>query len=43
MLKSLITTSLLIAGAVAHKAPKTEQEIEVQRALQAAAYHVRHI
>lgn len=33
----LILLPLLVA---AHKEPKTAQEIEVQRALQAAAYHV---
>lgn len=29
------------ATVAAHKDPKTPQEIEVQKALQAAAYHVR--
>ncbi|KAL0958780.1 hypothetical protein HGRIS_014101 [Hohenbuehelia grisea] len=36
LLTSLASTSLLVA---AHKEPKTHEEIEVQRALQAAAYH----
>ncbi|KAJ7579691.1 Intradiol ring-cleavage dioxygenase [Mycena floridula] len=39
MLVSLFVSSLLIVAAAGHKEPKTEQEIEVQRALQAAAYH----
>ena len=34
----LLTLGLSVS---AHKEPKTEKEIEVQRALQAAAYHVR--
>jgi hypothetical protein len=34
----LLTLGLRVS---AHKEPKTEKEIEVQRALQAAAYHVR--
>lgn len=29
-----------ISQSLAHKHPKTDHEIEVQRALQAAAYHV---
>ena len=33
----------LISVTTAHKEPKTPQDIEVQRALQAAAYHVRFI
>lgn len=31
---------LPLLGVTAHKEPKTAQEIEVQRSLQAAAYHV---
>ena len=38
----LLSTLLLLSAYVsAHKEPKTPQEIEAQRALQAAAYHVR--
>lgn len=37
----LYTFAALFAVANGHKEPKTEKEIEVQRALQAAAYHVR--
>ncbi|KAG6856858.1 hypothetical protein H0H87_012675 [Tephrocybe sp. NHM501043] len=38
--RSLLVSLLpLIAAVAAHKEPKTPQEIEVQRALQAAAYH----
>lgn len=37
----ILTLLPLLASVTAHKEPKTPQEIEVQRALQAAAYHVR--
>ena len=41
-LRILLALLPLFANAVlAHKEPKNPQEIEVQRALQAAAYHVR--
>ena len=37
----LLYFALLCTGqAAAHRSPKTDHEIEVQRALQAAAYHV---
>lgn len=32
-----------VCSVLGHKEPKTPQEIEVQRSLQAAAYHVRII
>ncbi|KAG5645662.1 hypothetical protein DXG03_005499 [Asterophora parasitica] len=35
----LVVLLPLLASVVAHKEPKTTQEVEVQRALQAAAYH----
>ncbi|KAJ3536944.1 hypothetical protein NMY22_g5810 [Coprinellus aureogranulatus] len=37
--ESVVVLLALALGASAHKEPKTEKEIEVQRALQAAAYH----
>lgn len=42
--KRLFFCLLLCFGeSLAHRTPKTDHEIEVQRALQAAAYHVRHL
>ena len=38
--ESVVVLLALALGASAHKEPKTQKEIEVQRALQAAAYHV---
>ncbi|RDB19167.1 hypothetical protein Hypma_014222 [Hypsizygus marmoreus] len=38
-MRILLVLLPLLAGVAAHKEPKTPQEIEVQRALQAAAYH----
>lgn len=40
-LRLLLAFLLLFASCFAHKEPKTSREIEVQRALQVAAYHVR--
>lgn len=44
-LKPILVVSLfLVAPFVsAHKEPKTPEEIEIQRALQAAAYYVRSL
>jgi hypothetical protein len=42
-LRILLAFLPIFASVTAHKEPKTAQEIEVQRALQAAAYHVRPI
>jgi hypothetical protein len=41
--RTLFTFLPLFVGIVAHTEPKSPQEIEIQRALQAAAYHVRLI
>jgi hypothetical protein len=37
----LIVLALLFALCLAHKTPRTVEEIEVQRRLQSAAYHAR--
>lgn len=44
-IRSILLALLPVLASVvsAHKEPKTPQEVEVQRALQAAAYHVRHV
>jgi hypothetical protein len=39
---SVLAVAALIATAVAHNEPQTPEQVEVQRALQAAAYHVCH-
>lgn len=39
----LLSLSLVAPLVAAHKEPKSREEIEVQRALQAAAYHVNLI
>jgi hypothetical protein len=43
LMRTLLAFLPLFLGVAAHTEPKTPQEIEVQRALQAAAYHVRLI
>ena len=40
---SALAVAALIAAAVAHNDPQTPEQVEVQRALQAAAYHVCHL
>jgi hypothetical protein len=39
---SVLAVAALIATAIAHNEPQTPEQVEVQRALQAAAYHVCH-
>jgi hypothetical protein len=40
---SVLAVAVLIATAVAHNEPQTPEQVEVQRALQAAAYHVCYL
>ena len=42
-MRSLVVLFSLFTLGLAHKAPKTAEEIEVQRRLQSAAYYVRCI
>ena len=42
MHSALLYVFLGFTQALAHSHPETEHEVEVQRALQAAAYHVSH-
>lgn len=42
-MRSVIVLASLFISVIAHKTPQTEEEIEVQRRLQSAAYYVRRI